>query len=242
MLALTNYSLRQESILDFDIRYLERDSPSLECVLKKKLVVSAVSLTEGGTLTVLRECLRVAAGDLGSEWDIVALVHDQKLIDLPMVQFIEFPMAKRSWLRRLYYELHMFNSLSKQLNADLWLSLHDITPNIRARRQAVYCHNPSPFYRLTLRESLLDPIFFVHNKLYSYIYKLNIQRNYHVVVQQRWMRKEFVQRYGVRSVVVAHPVDPVGSYARDLRRGKTTIFFFPALRAFSRISKSSARL
>jgi len=206
--------------------------PSLERSLKKKLVVSAVNLIEGGTLTVLRECLKVAVSDLGSEWDIVALVHDKNLIDLPTVQCIEFPKAKRSWLRRLYYELHMFKALSKRLDADLWLSLHDITPNVCARRQAVYCHNPSPFYRLTLRESLLDPTFFAFNKLYSFIYKLNIRRNHHVVVQQKWLRKEFMQRYGARSVVVAHPVDPVSSGARERRRSDITVFFFPALSRF----------
>lgn len=200
--------------------------------MKKKLVVSAVNLTEGGTLTVLRECLRVAVSDLGSEWDIVALVHDQNLIDLPMVTCIEFPKAKRSWLLRLYYELYMFKSLSKRLNADLWLSLHDITPNVSVRRQAVYCHNPSPFYRLKLHESLLDPTFFVFNRLYSFVYRMNIQRNYHVVVQQKWLREEFIQRYGARNVVVAHPVAPVGGGTRELRRGDTTVFFFPALSRF----------
>ena len=209
------------------------DNVCKEGNLKKTLVVSAVNLTEGGTLTVLRECLKVAVIDFGSEWDIVALVHDKNLIDLPTVQCIEFPKAKRSWFRRLYYELHMFKSLSKRLKPDLWLSLHDITPNVRARRQAVYCHNPAPFYRQTLRESMLDPTFFLFSKMYSLVYKTNIQRNHYVVVQQKWLREEFVRRYGARNVVVAHPIDSVGnSGARARRRGDTTIFFFPSLSRF----------
>lgn len=200
--------------------------------MKKKLVISAVNLIEGGTLTVLRECLRVAVTNLVGEWDIIALVHDKNLIDFPTVQCIEFPKAKRSWLLRLFYELHTFKSLSKRLDADLWLSLHDITPNVLARRQAVYCHNPSPFYRLTIRESLLDPTFFFFNKLYSFIYKLNIQRNHHVVVQQKWLRKEFMERYGAVNVVVAHPVDFIGGATRGRSRSGKTVFFFPALPRF----------
>lgn len=231
--VLARSSLRQAIVQGRDIGLIIRVLLSLEHSLKKKLVVSAVNLIEGGTLTVLRECLRVAVSDLGNEWDIVALVHDKNLIgDLPTVQCIEFPKAKRSWLWRLYYELHMFKSLSKRLDADIWLSLHDITPNVCARRQVVYCHNPSPFYRLTLRESLLDPTFFVFNKLYSFIYKLNIQRNYHVVVQQKWLREEFMQRYGVDSVVVAHPVASISSVARERRCSDVTVFLFPALSRF----------
>jgi len=200
---------------------------------KKTLVVSAVNLIEGGTLTIMRECLKIAVADLGDEWDIVALVHDKKLIDLPTVQCIEFPKAKRSWFLRLYYELYIFKSLSKRLAPDLWLSLHDITPNVCARRQAVYCHNPSPFYRQTFRESILDPTFFLFSKMYSFVYKTNIQRNHHVVVQQKWLREEFKRRYGARNVVVAHPIDSVSSSgARERRRGDTTIFFFPSLSRF----------
>lgn len=196
------------------------------------LVVSAVNLIEGGTLTILRECLRVAVIDLSSEWNIVALVHDKNLIDLPTVQCIEFPKAKHSWFRRLYYELYMFKSLSKRLEPDLWLSLHDITPNVCTRRQAVYCHNPSPFYQQTLRESMLDPKFFLFSKIYSFVYKMNIQRNHHVVVQQKWLREEFMRRYGARNVVVAHPIDSVDSSARERRCGDTTVFFFPSLPRF----------
>lgn len=200
--------------------------------MKKKLVVSAVNLVEGGTLTVLRECLGVAVNNLGSEWDIVALVHDRNLIDLPTVHCIEFPAVKRSWFLRLYYELHGFKLLSKRLNADLWISLHDMTPNVYARRQVVYCHNPSPFFKLTLRESILDPTFLVFNKLYSFVYKMNIHRNHYVIVQQDWLRKEFIRRYGARSVVVAHPVNPVSRCLEKKRSDDMIVFFFPALSRF----------
>ena len=200
--------------------------------MKKKLVVSAVSLTEGGTLTVLRECLKAAVDDLGGNWDIIALVHDKALINLPSVQCIEFPKAKRSWLRRLYYELHAFKKLSRQLDADLWLSLHDLTPNVEARRHAVYCHNPSPFYDVSFREVLLSPVFYVHYLAYPFVYKHNIGRNHSVVVQQKWLRDEFQQRYGAGRVVVAHPVESAVAERQERPCGVPVVFFFPALARF----------
>ena len=62
--------------------------------MRKCLVISAINFSEGGALTVLRDCLASATISLSSDWNIVALVHDQKLIDQPRVQFIEYPHSK----------------------------------------------------------------------------------------------------------------------------------------------------
>jgi glycosyltransferase involved in cell wall biosynthesis len=173
--------------------------------MRKCLVVSAVNFTEGGTLTVLRDCLASASSSLSPEWDIVALVHDKSLINESRVQFIEYPYAKRSWFLRLYYEWFGFLRLSRALKPNLWLSLHDITPRVSACRQAVYCHNPSPFYKLKWSEILMDPKFWLFNRFYRYLYSVFIHRNNWVIVQQAWLRDEFLRMFGKLSVVVAHP-------------------------------------
>ena len=66
--------------------------------------------------------------------------------DTKKIKFVEFPKAKKSWLIRCWYEYYYFNKLSKQLKPYLWLSLHDMTPNVESERLAVYCHNPTPFF------------------------------------------------------------------------------------------------
>ena len=201
----------------------------VEHFLKKKLVVSAVNFTEGGPLAVLRECLHNAVIHLGNDWDIVALVHDRTLFSEPSVTFLEFPSCKFSWLTRLHHEWFKFKPLSRTLNADLWLSLHDITPVVVARRQAVYCHNPAPFYQLTRREARLEPTLFVFNKLYGWVYRLNIQRNHHVVVQQNWLRKQFERRYNAPGVIVAHPVATPSQVGARRPPADKTVFLYPAL-------------
>ena len=44
--------------------------------------------------------------------------------------------------------------------------MHDMTPNVTAEVRAVYCHNPSPFYRLELRRRL-SRIGSSHSSLFS---------------------------------------------------------------------------
>lgn len=197
---------------------------------RKRLVVSAVNLIEGGTLTILRDCLSSAAQLLPPEWEIIALVHNKELIDQPRVQLVEVLDAKRSWLRRLYHEWFGFRRMSHKIKPDLWLSLHDITPRVIARRQVVYCHNPSPFYRLALGEAWLEPRFWLFNQFYRYLYQAFIRRNCWVVVQQAWMRDEFKRVFGALPIVVAHPSVnlPISSKYAESNR-KEVIFLYPSL-------------
>jgi len=195
----------------------------------RRLVVSAVNFTEGGPLSAFRDCLSVAASSLSDEWEIIALVHDRSLFDIPRVTFIEFSRSKRSWLCRLYHEFWTFDALSRKLNPDVWFSLHDISPRVHARKRVVYCHNPSPFYHPHIRESVWDPKFFLFTLLYRYLYRINIHSNDFVIVQQDWIRKAFQRMYGISDVVVAHPV--MTELPRDAQIIKSVgnVFFYPAL-------------
>jgi glycosyltransferase involved in cell wall biosynthesis len=196
---------------------------------RKCLVVSAVNFSEGGPLTILRDCLSSAAHNLPSEWEIIALIHDKRLINEPRVRLVEVKDAKRSWFLRIYYEWFGFRELSKQFVPDLWLSLHDVTPRVLSRRQAVYCHNPSPFYRLSLHEIWLEPRFWLFNLFYRYLYQAFIRRNYWVIVQQAWLRDEFFSMFGPLPIVVAHPSVRLqaGNHQSKLS-GQGIIFFYPA--------------
>ncbi|MBK6850092.1 MAG: glycosyltransferase [Burkholderiales bacterium] len=212
----------------------------------KCVVISAVNFTEGGPLTVLRECLASASQVLGSEWRIIALVHDGRLLDVPRVELIEVRDAKASWLSRLRHEWFGFRQRSLDWPVDLWFSLHDITPRVVARRQAVYCHNPSPFYRLPWREARLEPALWLFNRFYARLYGAFIRRNGWVVVQQQWIREEFRSRFGNLPLIVAHPGQASVAVAvshgvpqlasEDVRPGfdsaarqVRTVFLYPAL-------------
>lgn len=201
-----------------------------------RIVVSAVNFTEGGPLTVLRECLASAVAVLPAEWEIVALVHRADLVNEPRVRMVSIPSSKKSWFHRLYWEWFGFRRISRELKPTLWLSLHDITPRVLATRQAVYCHNPSPFYRISLCEALLEPTFLMFNQFYVFLYRIFIRRNYYVIVQQDWLRNEFIRRMGQLPVVVAHASMRTDELASIQPSGSRFVFIYPALpRVFKNI-------
>jgi glycosyltransferase involved in cell wall biosynthesis len=205
----------------------------------RRVVVSAVNFTEGGPLTILRECLMSAVDVLPEKWEIIALVHDEFIIgDISRVRFVSFPQCKRSWFIRMYYELHGFSRRFSGTHVDLWLSLHDVTPNVSARRQVVYCHNPSPFYSVSLREGILDFRFLLFNLFYEKLYRINIRKNYAVVVQQNWLRKEFSKKFNHGKIIVAYPEDSRGAGEGDFFEGhresrcsdrSATVILYPSL-------------
>ena len=202
---------------------------------KRKIVISGVNLTEAGPLSILRDCLAYAASELTSRYDVVALVHKKSLVYAPGIQVLEYPSSKRSWLRRLFYEYLGFLPLSARLKPFLWLSLHDMTPNVHAERRAVYCHNPAPFYPLKAKEAFLEPRFALFALLYGLLYAINIGKNRFVVVQQEWIRREFQARYRHSNVIVAYPeveTPPERPPAKRSTAPARTVFFYPTAPRF----------
>lgn len=196
----------------------------------KTLVVSAVNLVEGGTLKVLKDCVEVAAATL-PDWRIVVLAHRRDLVTTPGVEVVELPHIKPRWWRRLWAEWHQFHALSAHYRTDLWLSLHDITPRVQARRQAVYCHNAAPFWQPTWRDAWYGPDYWLFARFYGWMYRAFIGRNFAVIVQQAWLREEFRRRWHAPNVIVAWPEMQALAAGQPQRPtpDRAATFFYPAL-------------
>ena len=117
-----------------------------------------------------------------------------------------------------------------------------MTPNVTAEVRAVYCQNPSPFYRLGAREAFTDWKFSLFTFFYGYLYAINLRRNDLVIVQQEWLRGEFRRRYRAPNIVVAHPrtpnlVIPAHQLEEDEQDKRPAVpFFYPAYPRSTRMS------
>ena len=207
--------------------------------IKKKIVISGINVVDAGSLVILKDCLSYLSRNLADQYDLIALVHDRSLFNSSNITYYAFPDSKRSWLRRLYYEYVHFKKFSHELKPYLWLSLHDITPNVEAKVLAVYCHNSSPFYKLPFKEAMIDPKFALFNIFYKYLYRINIKRNNFVIVQQDWLRQELIKLYKIDKVIVSYPKIYneyfVKKAYKNSRINGNFIFFYPA---FPRVFKN----
>lgn len=173
----------------------------------KLIVVSAVNLRKGGTLTVLRSCLEYLSELSKRGCRVVAIVHKKELCFFSGIEYIELPKVAMSWCRRLWCEYVTMRGLSRDLApVTLWLSLHDTSPRVEARRQAVYCQTSFPFYKWKMRDFLMDykiPLFALLTK---YAYKINVRSNDYLIVQQSWLAQGLGKMLGVdRSKFIIAP-------------------------------------
>jgi glycosyltransferase involved in cell wall biosynthesis len=212
--------------------------------MRKKIVVfSGVNFTEGGPLSIIKDATAKFLQLYAQEFHLILLVHKSELFKEHLsnqnITILEYPRVKGSYLLRLYFEWIKCLSISKKYSPYLWFALHDITPNVRSEKRAVYCHNPAPFFKITKHQALMDKTFFLHHILYKFFYRVNIKRNHFVVVQQLWMKKAFEKNYHINNVIVAHPNFKILESSRHERNAtfpnQIFTFFYPA---FPRVFKN----
>lgn len=195
-------------------------------------------MVEGGIFTILDNCLqKMAVYSQNKEINVIILVHDRSKFNYPNIEIIEFPKSKKSWFLRLYYEYFYFKKLSKKIKPDVWLSLHDISPNVVAKKRFVYCHHPTVFYKPTLKDWKFDYKTGVFSLLYKFLYQINIAKNTAVFVQQNWIKKEFESLFGIKNVVTSHPEFTTNSNSKEINLDPSKIhFFYPLIaRSFKNI-------
>ncbi len=222
----------------------------------KRIVVSAVNIRKGGTLTILRQCLSfLSEVATARDWQVIALVHKQKLADYPNIEYIELPWSIEGWGKRLWCEYVTMNKISKQINRehgeiDLWLSLHDTTPRVHAKQQAVYCQTSFPFFAWKFGDFRFDkkiPLFALFTR---YAYRINIHKNKYLIVQQEWLRKGFSKMFGIaeEQFIVAPPPRQETSIPeyQVLAKDDKFIFFYASTpdshKNFETLCKASALL
>ncbi|MDR1848101.1 MAG: glycosyltransferase [Bacteroidales bacterium] len=202
---------------------------------KKTIVISAVNFSArvGGAYSVLRECLEYLSGSsLTEKYRIVIIAGSKDVCPYKDIECLEFPKSKKQWIYRMYYEYVYFRKLSKQFNPYLWLSLHDMTPNVIAERQAVYMHNTSVFYSWKWKDFSLDRKVFLFAIFYKYIYHINIHRNRFLIVQQDWIRKEFSRMFNVskKKIIVAYPTNKtLNMKVKSVKTDDICRFFYPSV-------------
>lgn len=175
---------------------------------KKMLVLSGINLYEGGPLSIYYDCLdAILEMKYNCQYNVVAFVHKKELFSKysQVIKIIELPQSRKNYFFRLYYEYIYFYFFSKKNKVDVWISLHDITPKVIANRIYTYCHNPSPFMKKNIKNVKYSFTNVMFSLFYKYLYRINIKSATAIIVQQDWIRKEFLEMYPVRNVIVAKP-------------------------------------
>jgi len=195
-------------------------------------------MKEGGIFTILDNCLqKISQYAVNRNIKVIALVPDASQFNYPNIEYIAFPESKKSWMKRLYYEYFYFKKISKELKPDIWFSLHDVSPNVVAKKQFVYFHHPTIFYKSSFKDWKFDYKIGVFSILYQYLTKINLIKNHTVLVQQNWIKTEFEKLYRIQNIKVCNPEFIAFSNAKEIVLDVSKInFFYPLIaRSFKNV-------
>lgn len=207
----------------------------------KRLVLSGINLFEGGPLSIYHDFLNMLIEDKYFEkYDITIFVHKKELFNeyIGKIKIIELPRSRKNYLYRLYYEYFYFWNYSRTKDIDIWISLHDITPNVKAKKRFVYCHNSAPFLKnITWNIFKYSKTTYFMKFFYSFLYKINIKKNTYVIVQQNWIREEFERRFNIKNILISKPYTKgLVCHVNDIEKiNKKYIFIYPV---FPRVFKN----
>ena len=201
-------------------------------LVKKTIIISGANLYEGGTFSILKDCLNFLNKNSHLDYEIIALVNDAtSFVKYKNIKFIEFKKIRYSYFHRLFYEYIYYYYLSIKLKPFLWFSINDISSNIISERRVVYCHNPSPFRTLQVRDLLDQPKLFFFTIFYKYIYKINLKKNNYVIVQQNQIKEIFSKTFNLQlnKIITAIPnIDNFDIINFNINTSKDhKVFFFP---------------
>lgn len=178
---------------------------------KRTIVVSAVAVQGGGRMELLRQCLQQLSrmAEDGTT-RVVAFVADRTQCEFPGIEYREYPGAavRQHERRRVEYQRFFWDSvmISEQDDKpiDLWLSLFDMTPKVRAARQAVFCSNPFPWLQIRPRDWMMDRD--VPKAVYAARkdYRKNVSRNSFLIVRQDFLRQQMARlgRFDEKKIIV----------------------------------------
>lgn len=160
------------------------------------IVISAIRFFQGGTIVIVNECLWFLSRNYSTQYKILALVYDKSLFDnIPAIEWIEFPKARKSVLRRLYYEYFYLKKRSLIWKPILWLSLQDSTPNIKAAIRVAYYHNPLLLKPAGLHLWKFQPRLSALWLLYKFVYTKGMNRNDYIITQQQHVAQFLAVKY-----------------------------------------------
>ncbi|MDG4512697.1 glycosyltransferase [Streptococcus suis] len=199
-----------------------------------RIVVNDIAASEGGAMSVLKNFYQeIIDKDDENEW--IFLLGDRYLKETRNIKVHVFPEIKKSWIKRLMFDLISGKKIINEFCPDIYLSLQNTATLGVDCKQFVFLHQVLPFQREQNFSFLKrdQRIYAVYQKIIGKVIKLSIKNSKAtVIVQTEWLRKMLISIFPNNLIVVVPPtVSKVSSFLKEKNQDKdvnTNMFFYPA--------------
>ncbi|MCV3202902.1 glycosyltransferase [Enterococcus faecium] len=196
-----------------------------------KIVVNDIAASEGGALSVLNELYaEILASEDKNEWFF--FLGKDYIPETNNIKVKTFPKIKKSWTRRLLFDLFYGRIIINKIKPDIYISLQNTaTIGVKAK-QYVYLHQSLPY-----QTEHTFSIFKKQERKYA-IYQKIIGRIYNflfyvskstIIVQTKWFKNAVKRKISNNVVIVPPKVNFVSrTYESAINSNGEITFFYPA--------------
>ncbi|OTP27621.1 glycosyltransferase [Enterococcus mundtii] len=157
-----------------------------------RIVVNDIAASEGGALAVLNDLYEaILENDDKNEW--IFFLGDSYLESKKNIKILTFPEVKKSWLKRLDFELFKGKKIINKLNPDVYVSMQNTATLGLTIPQFVYFHQVIPYQKrikfrfLRKDETKLWLYQNIGRIIYQTLFKFS---NSKIIVQSDWLKDE----------------------------------------------------
>lgn len=199
-----------------------------------RILINDIAATPdtGGAFTILSELYAGAKENLDNiEW--IFLTGDTHFKSAKNIRVIPYPDIKKSWIKRLWFDLFSGKFLINKLRPDVYISMQNTATLGVLAKQIVYLHQSLP-YQKTKRYSFFKKSEFkyaIYQNIIGYIINFLLKKTKaSVIVQTKWMQKNLMEKHVVEEdkIEVIPPSIPSDLIKIGKNNNIMRTFFFPA--------------
>lgn len=189
----------------------------------------AASKNSGGAFSVLSDFFSdIQLNGENHEW--IFLLDEKHFIETENIKIEAFPEIKKSWVKRLWFDLFSGKELINNFEPDLYLSLQNTATLGVKCKQYVYLHQPLPYQKeknfsfFKIKEIKFACYQKIIGRIFNYLFK---KTDAEIIVQTKWMKESIKEKLKNKVHLCAPSVENNYYYNIEQQYDCNT-FFFPA--------------
>lgn len=189
----------------------------------------AASKNSGGAFSVLSDFF----SDIhlnGDDHEWIFLLDEKHFSETENIKIKVFPEIKKSWVKRLWFDLFSGKKLINNFDPDLYLSLQNTATLGVKCKQYVYLHQPLPYQKeknfsfFKTKEIKFACYQKIIGRIFNYLFK---KSDADIIVQTKWM-KDSIKEKLKNKVHLCRPYVENNYLYNIKEQFNSNTFFFPA--------------
>lgn len=172
-----------------------------------KIIVNDIAASSGGALTILRSFYEyICKSEEAQKHTWIFLLSDKYLSETRNVKVIILKDIKKSWIKRLKFDLIKGKKFIAELEPDIVFSMQNTAISGLKCPQVIYLHQSIPFQEVKKFSFMKQDEFklAIYQYIIGYVIKRSLKSVEHIVVQTKWMKAAITEQLKIETTKITN--------------------------------------